>query len=41
VIAKAEITSLEAPVADSALDQLADVLVEGVEGRRQVMALEP
>jgi len=32
VIAQAEIISLEAPVADSALDQLADVLVDCVEG---------
>ena len=39
--AEAEITSLEAPVADGALDQLADVLVDCVEGGASVSFMSP
>ncbi len=39
--AEAEITSLEAPVAESALDQLADVLVDCVEGGASVSFMSP
>jgi len=41
VSAEAEITSLEAPVADGALDQLADVLVDCVEGGASVSFMSP
>jgi GNAT superfamily N-acetyltransferase len=41
VSADAEITSLEAPVAESALDQLADVLVDYVEGGASVSFMSP
>ena len=39
--AKAEITSLAAPIADSALDQLADVLVDCVAGGASVSFMSP
>ena len=39
--AEAEITSLEAPVAESALEQLADVLVDCVEGGASVSFMSP
>ena len=39
--AEAEITSLEAPVAESALGQLADVLVDCVEGGASVSFMSP
>ena len=39
--ADAEITSLEAPVAERALDQLADVLVDCVEGGASVSFMSP
>ncbi len=39
--AKVEITSLEAPVADSGLAQLADVLVDCVEGGASVSFMSP
>jgi GNAT superfamily N-acetyltransferase len=41
VSADAEITSLEAPVAERALDQLADVLVDCVEGGASVIFMSP
>jgi len=41
VSAEAEITSLEAPVAESALGQLADVLVDCVEGGASVSFMSP
>jgi GNAT superfamily N-acetyltransferase len=41
VSAKVEITSLEGPVADSALDQLAAVLVDCVEGGASVSFMSP
>jgi GNAT superfamily N-acetyltransferase len=41
VSAKLEITSLEAPVADGALHQLADVLVDCVEGGASVSFMSP
>jgi GNAT superfamily N-acetyltransferase len=41
VSAEAEITSLEAPVAESALEQLADVLVDCVEGGASVSFMSP
>jgi GNAT superfamily N-acetyltransferase len=41
VSAKAEITSLAAPIADSALDQLADVLVDCVAGGASVSFMSP
>jgi hypothetical protein len=41
VSAEAEIASLEAPVAESALDQLADVLVDCVEGGASVSFMSP
>jgi GNAT superfamily N-acetyltransferase len=41
VNAAVEIISLEAPVADSALDQLADVLVDCVEGGASVNFMSP
>jgi GNAT superfamily N-acetyltransferase len=41
VSAEVEIISLEAPVADSALDQLADVLVDCVEGGASVSFMLP
>jgi len=41
VSAKVEITALDAPVADSALDQLADVLVDCVEGGASVSFMSP
>jgi len=41
VSAEAEITSLEAPVAKSALGQLADVLVDCVEGGASVSFMSP
>jgi GNAT superfamily N-acetyltransferase len=41
VSAEAEITSLEAPVAESALGQLADVLVDCVEGGASVSFISP
>jgi GNAT superfamily N-acetyltransferase len=41
VSAEAEIISLDAPVADSALDQLADVLVDCVEGGASVSFMSP
>jgi len=41
VSAKAEIVSLAAPIADSALDQLADVLVDCVEGGASVSFMSP
>jgi GNAT superfamily N-acetyltransferase len=41
VIAKAEIVSLEAPVAERALDQLAAVLVDCVEGGASVSFMSP
>jgi GNAT superfamily N-acetyltransferase len=41
VIAKAEIISLKAPVADAALDQLAEVLVDCVEGGASVSFMAP
>ena len=39
--AKVEITALEGPVADSALDQLADVLVDCVKGGASVSFMSP
>ena len=39
--AEAEITALEAPVAERALDQLADVLVDCVEGGASVSFMSP
>ena len=39
--AQAEIVSLRAPVADAALDQLADVLVDCVEGGASVSFMTP
>jgi len=39
--AKAEIVALEAPVADAALEQLADVLVDCVEGGASVNFMSP
>jgi GNAT superfamily N-acetyltransferase len=41
VSAEAEITSLEAPVAESALGQLADILVDCVEGGASVSFMSP
>jgi GNAT superfamily N-acetyltransferase len=41
VSAKAEIVSLAAPVADAALEQLADVLVDCVEGGASVSFMSP
>ena len=41
MIAKAEIISLKAPVADAALDQLAEVLVDCVEGGASVSFMAP
>src|SRR5258708_19408171 len=41
VSAEAKITALEAPVADGALDQLADVLVDCVEGGASVSFMSP
>jgi GNAT superfamily N-acetyltransferase len=41
VSAEAEITALEAPVAERALDQLADVLVDCVEGGASVSFMSP
>jgi GNAT superfamily N-acetyltransferase len=41
VIAKAEIVALGAPVAERALDQLADVLVDCVEGGASVSFMSP
>jgi GNAT superfamily N-acetyltransferase len=41
VSAKAEIVSLAAPIADSALDQLADVLVDCVAGGASVSFMSP
>jgi GNAT superfamily N-acetyltransferase len=41
VIAKAEIIALEAPVADTALEQLAEVLVDCVEGGASVSFMAP
>jgi len=41
VSAEVEITALDAPVADSALDQLADVLVDCVEGGASVSFMSP
>jgi len=41
VSAKAEIISLDAPVADAALDQLAAVLVDCVEGGASVSFMSP
>jgi GNAT superfamily N-acetyltransferase len=41
VIARAEIISLKAPVADAALDQLAEVLVDCVEGGASVSFMAP
>src|SRR3979411_558228 len=41
VIAKAEIIPLDAPVSDSALDQLASVLVDCVEGGASVSFMSP
>jgi GNAT superfamily N-acetyltransferase len=41
VSARAEIIALEAPVADSALDQLAEVLVDCVEGGASVSFMSP
>jgi GNAT superfamily N-acetyltransferase len=41
VSAKAEIISLDAPVADNALDQLAEVLVDCVEGGASVSFMSP
>jgi GNAT superfamily N-acetyltransferase len=41
VSAKVEITALRAPVADAALDQLADVLVDCVEGGASVSFMTP
>src|SRR5260370_39555803 len=41
VSCKAEIISLDAPVADAALDQLAEVLVDCVEGGASVSFMSP
>jgi hypothetical protein len=41
VIAKLDIVALDAPVADPALDQLADVLVDCVEGGASVSFMAP
>jgi GNAT superfamily N-acetyltransferase len=41
VIAKAEIIALDAPVADTALEQLAEVLVDCVEGGASVSFMAP
>jgi hypothetical protein len=41
VIARAEIVAIDAPVADNLLDQLADVLVDCVEGGASVSFMSP